>query len=455
VRYSVLLLFVALMLGAAAYVSEIRGTRERAMAELSAGRLFEFETLTVRAIEVRASEGEAARLVSKLRGWQLEKPLVYPADPIVIRDLLSDLRVLVWLTTIDDPPTDRSAFGLSADSPYVRIFVGRDDPVELRLGASTPVGDARYASVSDQPDVLFTVSQSRVSSLLPDRFALRAKDMLRFDPAAVKSVAILQQGVQVVKLERAADDWMLTEPLQDRADKARIERVLQDLVVARATGFVDEPAPLAEYGLASPELELLLELPEGTQRVQLGRVQDKAYVRVDEAQPLFQTSDRLPMMLPRTVFSFRYKQVIALEGEQIARLQLVFPRDDSELGFVKKDGKWNAEGSAFELRPFKLEDLSLALENVEAVALEAKDVDPKALGLDPARVRVTAFDSDGNELGWLELGDPGSDAQGLSARASTGPTIWRVDVQIGDDIPLGAEAFDLNFLDEAGAQSAP
>ena len=73
------------------------------------------------------------------------------------------------------------------------------------------------------------------------------------------------------------------------------------------------------------------------------------------------------------------------------------------------------------------------------------DLELASVGLEPPRVRVTVRDEAGGELGWLELGDP-QPRQGMAARSSAGEQLWRGRNDVGEDVPLGLEAFRNNWI---------
>ena len=98
-------------------------------------------------------------------------------------------------------------------------------------------------------------------------------------------------------------------------------------------------------------------------------------------------------------------------------------------------------------------------DSLDAQGLEEGEPDLAKLGLAPPRVRVSARDSAGNELGWLELGDPYPEKD-LAARSSAGSEIWRVANELAEDVPLDADAFRNTFVKkppepDSGSTPAP
>ncbi|MFQ5514645.1 MAG: DUF4340 domain-containing protein [Myxococcota bacterium] len=446
-RGTLLLALIAATLGLYVYLVEIRGERERAEAEAEAKKILSFKPDEITVVELDTSDGGRARLVREgdAGPWRLETPVAYAADQARVEELLETLTMLASESVIDEVPEDLGPFGLGVDAKSLRLHRGEALAGELLLGGPAPIGAARYVALAEPPERIFTASSSQVASLLPRLIDLRDKRIVQFELEQIHGLRVLEHGSAVAALERTeAGEWKLVEPIEDRGDTERIERLLKDLVLGRAMGFVDDPGELSSYGLDPPEITLELETEGGPHAIALGRVQDKGYIRVDGKAPIFEVSDRIVMNAPRRVFAFRYKRVLELDADAVARLEIRFPRDEASYVLVREERRWKARDPELRLKPLSVEDLLWALDDLDATGVIDESRDD--LGLDPPRVRVRALDGDGTELGWLELGDPlGADA--LPARSSTSERIWKVSNELGKDVPLGLEAFEQNFVE--------
>jgi hypothetical protein len=67
---------------------------------------------------------------------------------------------------------------------------------------------------------------------------------------------------------------------------------------------------------------------------------------------------------------------------------------------------------------------------------------------------VALAGADGEVLAELSLGNP-QFPDGLAARSSQGESIWRVDNDLGRDVPLGLEAFRNRWLEAEEPDSEP
>ncbi len=464
-RATLVLGVIAAGLGLYVYLVEIRGEREREGAEAAAKRLLALEADQITALELPLDGGGRAKLVRRdedgSHTWGLEAPVVFPADSNLVSRLLSTLSELESETVIENPPEDLAPFGLGEERKLVRVWSGGDEPTVLYLGGKTPVGYQLYVALGAESDELHTVAIGRVSALEPRLRDLRDRRLVTFKASEVKRLSVREYGGLVARVERVdaksepdakGEGWRVVEPSELPADAERIQRLLLDLTFARATDFVDEPGALKEYGLETPELQLEIETAAGSERLQIGRVQDKGFVRVNDNDVIYETSDRILMNVPRSLFAYRYKGVLKLDLDLVRRIELEFPRDDASYAFVREDGSWVSEDTPARVKSLSVEDVLYAIEDLEATGIVEPAPDAAKLGLDPPRVRVRVFDVSGAELGWLELGDPKEDA--MAARASASERVWRVSNNLGVDVPLSLEAFERNFLEQPAETAA-
>jgi hypothetical protein len=439
--------------GLAAWVFLVERPRERELEEAeSAGALvLEIEPDTVTALELRLEDSERTARVARVEGsdtWRLESPIEYPADQGAVEDLIDLLAKLEAEAVIDDPPEDLSPFGLGDARVPVRFWTGGAEPRVLWLGGKAPIGSSRYALAGSDPPRLVTVEDWRAGRLRPTLQQLRDKRITRLDPGGVDALTVRRDGRLIVRAERGGeDDWSLTEPEAHEADGDRVQRLLQDVSFARAIGFLDPPVDLDAHGLDAPDVELELRSGESTETIRLAKKGEKAFAQVAGRDLAFEIPLRILGQVPSDRFAYRYKRVLRLDDGAVRRLELEFPRDGESHAFVRGDGEWRPEAAGIEVDSFRIEDILFAIRHVEATGVIEGQPERALHALEPPRVRVTARDSDGNELGWLDLGDPEPRA-GTVARSSQSGALWRVANDIGEDVPLGLEAFRNNWLRE-------
>ncbi len=452
-RSTLLLVALAALAAAYFYWYELPRGEEKQQEEARSKKLFaDFAADDVTALELPTKEGGRARVVRVTEGggkWKLEQPLVYPADDGAIDSLLSSLAELSLENEVKELPSDLGAFGLGDGARALRAFLRQGEPLALLIGAKAPLGTTKYVLRDGAPRRLATVSDYALSSFEPALLTLRDKRVTRLEPDEIDAVRVLEKGKALIAARRGPGeptdaDWTLSEPATEAGDRERIRRLLQDVSFLRATGFVDGPVDEKATGLSAPEIELELGAGERSERVQLARAGGKVFARGAGADVAFEVPDRILADIPRDAFAYRWKRVFALDDTKVARLDLYFPRDSAQYAFAKEGEAWKAVGSDVEPESLRLDDVVYALREIDAVGQIEGSPPAAGVGLEPPQLRVEPKDAEGKPLGWLELGDHEGD--GIAARSSTGERLWRVAKTLGDDLPLGHEAFQNRWL---------
>ncbi len=448
-RATAVLLLIAVGLGLWVWFGETGG----GAGDPATRKLVPVEIEEVTALELPLKDGGRVRLVRvEADAWALEIPIAHPAAGEQVADLLRGVTRLETRARLSDVGEDRTPFGLDAASALVRVEAG-DRTYVLRLGRETPFGGDQYVSVEGD-EAVYTVASWKLSQLRRELRVLRDARMFELASADVNRLRIEIAGKPLAAAQRMEGEWVLTEPFPEPGDQDTITRLLDDLDLARAVGFVDAPGPLSDYGLEAPQVVLELGAgEEGALRIEMGSHVDAFYLRVDGRDQIYEIAARIAEGVPRSVFALRDKQVLKVEEGRIDRVALVFPRDDLRFAFTRGEAGWTADaddesGDAptdAPLDPVRLEDLVYVLSDLDAVEIPPPDARPGPLGLEPARVRVELSDADGDELGWLELGDP-EPGTGIGARSSQKERLWIVDETLGGEVPLGIEAFRNRWL---------
>ena len=155
---------------------------------------------TVTRIEVTLSNA-TIRAEFAAGQWRLTAPLSYPADPLLISALLEICssrrpQVIIPAAQVKSP----ADFGLQPPQATVRFHQG-DTPIELRIGARTPVNNQIYLQVAGSGDI--AIADANLLGYLPqtadawrDR-ALLPLASVKFDRLRVRTGArdLLLQAV--------------------------------------------------------------------------------------------------------------------------------------------------------------------------------------------------------------------------------------------------------------------
>ena len=185
----------------------------------------------------------------------------------------------------------------------------------------------------------------------------------------------------------------------------------------------------------------------------LGKVDADVYARRAGSDLVFEIPDRILEQVPKTAFELRYKQVLAVAGDTVRALTIEFPESQQSHRFQKLDDVWSAADAELRVDPDSIVELVEAFEWIEATGIEGGEPDLAALGLNPPQVRITLFGEESAELARLELGTLEL-GRGIPARANQQARVWRVINDLGEDIPLNAEAFANRWIEAVPSEES-
>ena len=196
--------------------------------------------------------------------WQLEKPVVYPAQATAIQTLLAALEKLAAVTrlTAGELSTHKNAdaeFGF--ENPQFSLIVETGGQRwQLLIGNKTAPGDQVFVR-------LVGVGGAFVTPVDWLQFLPRNVGEWR-DTSLVAAAAdacdwiVITNGAKVIELRRDPTNqlWQMRRPLAARANSPRLTAALQQLRAAQSAQWVtDDPkADLTAYGLHPAELTVWL-----------------------------------------------------------------------------------------------------------------------------------------------------------------------------------------------------
>jgi hypothetical protein len=198
-------------------------------------------------------------------GWDLTRPVSYPAQAAAIEALLDALQKLApakfSAAELREHTNSETEFGF--ENPQARFVIAAGDQSwQLNLGKMTAPGDQVYLQVTGV-DGAFVADAGWL------KFLPRSADEWR-DTALVHAGQsdfdwiVLTNNAKGIAIELRRDPtnhlWHMIRPLPARADADRITGALQRLASASVTRFItDDPkADLAAFGLQPADLDLWL-----------------------------------------------------------------------------------------------------------------------------------------------------------------------------------------------------
>jgi hypothetical protein len=419
------------------YFYEIKGEKKREEAAEKQKKVFQFEEKDVKQLTIKNPEGEFVLQKDK-DNWQLIKPLASKADKSSADSLASDIASAKSERTIEEAGLNFKNFGL--EPPPVKLTAKLNDgkSYELELGDKDFSSSSVFARIPGQKRVL-VLSSSLHTDATKKLFDFRDKNVLEFQRDQLKAMNVLTKGKEY-SFEKASDDWLVKKPFEARGDNTEINSIVSDLEFARAEEFVDSPAALKTYGLASPAVRVDLLLGENRARKTLAvgnKVDSNYYAKDDSRDVVFKIKEDLFKKLDFDAAKIRDKKVVRLERSNIKQVDVKL--SDKEFSFFRgNDDKWKMSKPAGHQGKYVTEyKIFWPLEDLEGKELidNANLKEPK-YGFDnpAAQIRLVDKNSKATEV---VLGK--TDKDQVFVKTNSGTTVYKVDKKILDDLNFKAD----------------
>jgi hypothetical protein len=344
------------------------------------------------------------------RGWRLVKPVDAPADEAAVKSLLGTLVDAEVQKTLDDMPSDLSAFGL--DTPNVTVRVTPTEGSELApiaVGKNTAIGGKTYVHKGDEQK-LYLTSSSLQFALNKQVKDLRDKQLLAFQDDEVTRVEITPAGGETVTLTRKDKDAWTVAPGDHPADATEVRSYLSSLRTLRATDFPDDaPTDLAKYGLQEPRLLVTVATGQDgatTRSLAVGAEssagsQKQVYARRGDQPTVYALGDWTFRTLNKTAGQFRDKTVLGFDPTRVGRLAIERKSGAGVTLARGDDGSWRIEGE--EGTKPKTDAVTRYLDDLRD--LRGADIaaeppgDLARFGLDAPELRIALADKEGQAMG--------------------------------------------------------
>lgn len=221
------------------------------------------QAASVTALEINPAGALEIDAVHTNGGWQLEKPLVYPAQTAAVEALasaLEKLTVAAPLTAAEMKEHKNADAEFGFENPQFTLAIEYSNRrQQLVIGNLTAPGDQVFVRRVGESGA-FVVDAGWLR-LLPHAVAdWRDKSLLDINGACDWIVITNGSKVMEFRLDASNQTWRMIRPLQTRADGTKLLAAIQQLGAGRVKQFItDDPhADLSGYGLQPAELDIWL-----------------------------------------------------------------------------------------------------------------------------------------------------------------------------------------------------
>ena len=354
-----------------------------------------------------ADSREMIRLQRDSRGqWQITAPVTARGDAGRAAGLATQVEFLESERIASQP--DRKALGL--DPPRLVLALGAGaDTQTLSFGERDATGRRVYVEAGG---AVHAVDPGVLDAADKPASEFRDHRVLPVESFRVQSVSI-ERGEERLALGRTTGEWWIEAPLQARADKQEVERLVERLTQLRAETF------LADAGEVETQARIALTLDDGT-KLGIGLAGAEEGLRrallSDEGGLVEIKQQALVGVLPPDIGLLQDRQLFHLAADRVDRL--VLGRGKQRVELSKREGEWTLQGSAHTVAGHRVDARIRGLTGLRAervAPIAGDDAHPMAepafvelgVGEEKQRVDLVAFtgEGEGRELRLVRHGE--------------------------------------------------
>ena len=414
--------------------------------------------------QVEISFADAAyqnlKLVKDTTGdWQLENPFQADADGEKMNQMLDDIlnkRVKQHLEI-----TGLTQYGLDTPSITLSLWTAGTSPAATFLIGQKAINFSVYVKEKSEAHI-FLIESSALDDLTKSPTDLRSRSVIKFSTETVSNIQIqhrdkgLTSQSSTVNCEKRGDTWLVTHPIEAKADAEEIETLLSELRALQVSTFeadtveANVPVRLENSGLDTPRLQIELTDEDKTYALHIGSAvpsengtQERVYVKSVHQDAIYTVSADIYKLLNKSAFDLRDKRIIDFQRTDTVRFAISTGRQQGEekvVGTKNYDNTWELETSTGTIKADAeaVDDLLFGVDSLEAAAFVDKPANNLAsYGLALPSIKV-AFTQRGEEKpAVLLIGDPAEDGT-VYVKAEHAVQVARVKRFLIDKIALGA-----------------
>ena len=272
---------------------------------------------------------------------------------------------------------------------------------------------------------------------------------------AIEEIVVKAESGEQTTLKKSGSDWQIAQPAALQPDSSEVSGLtsnLSNLEIQRV--IEDKPADLAEYGLATPRVEIAFKAKGQDHKLLLGRKSPTGtdlYAKVGDQPRVFLISSYLDSSFNKKTFDLRDKTVLKLDRDKIEALSVVMP--GKTLKFSKNGNEWRITEPVNARADFTSVDGLVSRVNTLQMKSIATD-QPASLteyGLDKPAATIQL--GSGSSQATLLVGKLAEDKT-LYVKDQSRPAVMTIDANLMDELKKEAGDFRQKDLFDARAFNA-
>jgi hypothetical protein len=249
--------------------STLKTTFDKKIFDFRQKDVFKFSVDDVKTIRVQA-KSIAWQAQREETGWFLKAPVAAPAAKGKVESLLDSLSGLRAKAFVAEAKTAEALKKFGLDKPEYEVFLSLPASSQEIVFSLHQEGEAFYATTSLSAKVI-AFDGTLLTDLDRKVDGMRETKVADFYSWEADKVSLKRDGFELAAVKEKVgqeDKWLLDPATKEEADRTKVEDFLRKVEGLEAVAFVDNPGPLAGYGL-DPGTEIRI----GTKDVQ-GKVKE-------------------------------------------------------------------------------------------------------------------------------------------------------------------------------------
>jgi hypothetical protein len=245
--------------------SYLKSTLEKSLFDFRLKDIFRFETDDVKNIKLRAKESrwEAEK---KEEEWFLKRPVAALAKESKITSILNSLSGLKAKEFVSEEKNKEEVAQFGLNRPDYEVVLTM--PVENQeMTFFLHKKDEKLFATTSLSSKIIETEDALLSELEEAVAELREKEVANFFSWEVNRLQLKRGEVDWVLVKDENDNWKFESPVQEEADKSKVQTFIRKIESLEAEEFIDPPLNLKDYGLDEPQGEVKIWVKKDEEKV--------------------------------------------------------------------------------------------------------------------------------------------------------------------------------------------
>ena len=246
--------------------SHLKDTMEKSLFEFRQKDIFKFKTGDVKNITLRAKEiqWEAEK---KEEEWFFGKPVEALAVESKVSGILNSLSNLKAKEFVSEEKQTEDLEKSGLNQPDYEIVLSLPAQSQNLIFSLHKKDEKLYATTSLSSKII-DIEDAILSELEEEVKELREKEVANFSSWEVNRLHFKMGELDWELSKDGENNWQFDSPVQEEADNNKIQTFIRQVESLEATGFIDPPLELKDYGLDNPQAEIKIWVKENEEETQ-------------------------------------------------------------------------------------------------------------------------------------------------------------------------------------------